>query len=391
MRAPAAIAAVLAAAAWAPGAALGAEHDGVERLGTVERAIEEGLSRERELDSKAAELEREIVGLRATLVTTARAVQDHEERLSALERRVADLSRTEVEKRAKLKRKWSELTATLGALERISRQPPSAIVAAPATVTDAIRTNLLLKAVVPALAGVADKLRRQLDGLAALRRLIAAERARIGAAGSELKTERRRVDTLLGRASTIRRTTLKERQLAEQRVARLAAEAKTLRELMERLAAAPPPKVATPALAPLPTVRSFTAARGTLPLPVRGDLVGFFGQPEESGGRTTGIAIASRAGAQVVTPYDGRVVFVGPFRGYGQLLIIEHGEGYHTVLAGVARIDSVLDQWLLAGEPVGVMGPGSRGNPILYVELRRNGAAINPLPWLAADGRKVSG
>jgi septal ring factor EnvC (AmiA/AmiB activator) len=92
-----------------------------------------------------------------------------------------------------------------------------------------------------------------------------------------------------------------------------------------------------------------------------------------------------------VTPYDGRVVFVGPFRGYGQLLIIDHGEGYHTVLAGVARIDSVLDQWLLAGEPVGVMGPGSRASPILYVELRRDGAAINPLPWLAADVREVSG
>ena len=377
MRALAAIAAALAAGAWAPGAAVGADAGDASRLGTVERAIEEGLSRERELDSKAAELAREIVGLRATLVTTARAVQDHEERLSALERRVADLSRTETDKKAKLKRKWAALTATLGALERLSRQPPSAIIAAPATITDTIRTNLLLKAVVPALEGVAIKLRRQLDGLAALRRLIAAERARIGAAGSELEAERRRVDTLLGRASTIRRTTLRERHLAEQRVA--------------RLAAAPPPKVVARVLAPLPMVRSFTAARGTLPLPVRGDLVEFFGQPEEGGGRTTGIAIASRAGAQVVTPYDGRVVFVGPFRGYGQLLIIEHGEGYHTVLAGVARIDSVLDQWLLAGEPVGVMGPGSRGRPILYVELRRNGAAINPLPWLAAGGRKVSG
>ncbi len=77
--------------------------------------------------------------------------------------------------------------------------------------------------------------------------------------------------------------------------------------------------------------------------------------------------------------------------GYGQLLIIDHGEGYHTVLAGIARIDSVLGQWLLAGEPVGEMGPGSDGNPTLHVELRWNGAAINPLPWLASGARKVSG
>ncbi len=389
MRAAAAIIAALAAGAWAP--VVGAEPVD-ERLGSVERALERGLSRERALDSQAAALEHEIVGLRATLVTTARAVQDHEERLSALEARVADLSRTEAEKKAALQRRWASLTATLGALQRLGRQPPTAIIAAPATITDAIRTSLLLKAVVPALDGVARELRQQLDGLAALRRLISVERARIAAAGSELGAERRRVDSLLGRTSAMRKTTLRERQLAEQRVAQLAAEARTLRELMEKLAAVPPPDEKPPELSPLPAVRSFAAARGTLPLPVRGRLVEFFGQPKRAGvGRAAGIAIASRAGARVVTPYDGRVVFVGPFRGYGQLLIIEHGEGYHTVLAGVARIDSVLHQWLLAGEPVGVMGPGTHGNPILYVELRRNGAAINPLPWLAADGRKASG
>ena len=125
-------------------------------------------------------------------------------------------------------------------------------------------------------------------------------------------------------------------------------------------------------------------------MPARGRIVERFGAVTESG-RSKGITIETRADAQVVTPYDGEVVFAGPFRGYGQLLIIQHGEGYHTLLAGFSRIDSVLGQWLLAGEPVGVMGRGSNGNPALYVELRRNGDAINPLPWLAASDRKVSG
>jgi septal ring factor EnvC (AmiA/AmiB activator) len=72
-------------------------------------------------------------------------------------------------------------------------------------------------------------------------------------------------------------------------------------------------------------------------------------------------------------------------------LIIDHGEGYHTLLAGFSRIDAVLGQWLLAGEAVGVMGLTSDGLPNLYVELRYNGDAINPLPWLAASERKVNG
>ncbi len=62
-----------------------------------------------------------------------------------------------------------------------------------------------------------------------------------------------------------------------------------------------------------------------------------------------------RAGAQIVAPFDGRIAFEGPFRSYGQILIIEHGGGYHTVLAGLDRVDAVVGQWLLAGEPVGPM------------------------------------
>ncbi|MFP6745052.1 MAG: peptidoglycan DD-metalloendopeptidase family protein, partial [Alphaproteobacteria bacterium] len=136
--------------------------------------------------------------------------------------------------------------------------------------------------------------------------------------------------------------------------------------------------------------RSIIEARGELPMPVRGRLQSLFGDTS-NGVKSKGISIVTRGGAQVVTPYDGEVVFAGPFRGYGQLLIIEHGKGYHTLLAGFSRIDSILGQWLLAGEPVGVMGWGSNGGPVLYIELRRDGVAINPLPWLAVSADKVSG
>ena len=393
MRAAAIIVALAAGLGCLPAAA--AETDDVDRrLESVERAIEEGQSRERQLDSKAAALGREVAVLRAELVSAASAAQDHEERLDTIEGRLADLTRAEAEKAAALERKWAALTTTLGALERLGRLPPGALIAAPATLTDTIRTNLLLGAAVAALDSKARGLREQLDGLADLRRTIASERTEMAAASTELAVERRRLERLLERKSALQRTTLKKRRAAEQRVARLAAEAGNLRELMEKLAtgaAAAPPVETPPAFAAPAPARSFAATRGTLGLPVRGRLVGLFGQTNESGGRRNGIAIETRAGAWVVTPFDGRVVFAGPFRGYGQLLIIEHGEGYHTILAGVARIDGVLGQWLLAGEPVGVMGPGSNGIPTLYLELRRNGAAINPLPWLAAGGRKASG
>lgn len=131
------------------------------------------------------------------------------------------------------------------------------------------------------------------------------------------------------------------------------------------------------------SAKPFSEARGRLPLPARGRIITAYGQVNDVGLSSKGITIRTRSMAQVIAPYDGVVVFSGPFRGYGQLLIIEHGEGYHTLLAGMTRIDAEVGQRLLAGEPVGVIE--DQGEPTLYVELRREGQPINPLPWLAAQ------
>jgi septal ring factor EnvC (AmiA/AmiB activator) len=92
----------------------------------------------------------------------------------------------------------------------------------------------------------------------------------------------------------------------------------------------------------------------------------------------------------VVAPFDGKVLFAGPFKGYGQILIIGHGDGYHSLLAGLDRVDESVGQWLVAGEPVGVMSQSSQ-KPRLYLELRHDGQPINPLPWLAIRDEKVNG
>jgi len=132
-----------------------------------------------------------------------------------------------------------------------------------------------------------------------------------------------------------------------------------------------------------PPPQSFSKARGRLPMPAIGKLATAYGQKTNAGVRAKGISILTRAEAQVITPFDGVVLFSGPFRGYGQLLIIEYGDGYHILLAGMSRIDATTGQSLLAGEPVGVMTNVS--SPELYVELRHNGQPINPLPWLSAS------
>jgi septal ring factor EnvC (AmiA/AmiB activator) len=92
-----------------------------------------------------------------------------------------------------------------------------------------------------------------------------------------------------------------------------------------------------------------------------------------------GITVESRNRAQVVSPFDGNVVFSGPFRGYGNMIIIEHGDGYLSLLSGFETVNVELGQMLLAGEPIAQMPV--EGKSELYVEIRKNNQPINPSAW----------
>ncbi|MGE4220708.1 MAG: murein hydrolase activator EnvC, partial [Alphaproteobacteria bacterium] len=297
------------------------------------------------------------------------------------------------------------------ALQRLARNPPETLLVATAEPIDAVRGAMLLKAAIPAIQIRARSLRQEIDGLERVRAEIGGEMERFTQANAGLARERKRLDTLLAAKAAMQNKTDAQRDQTAKQVAALTQKAATLRELFERLeeaAPAPPPSrpdiapPSRPSNGPAPTnppatlpsgpppqgVRSFPAD-GTVTMPVQGRMTERYGQATGFGGTSKGLSFSTRESAQVVAPYDGRVMFAGPFRGYGQILIIEHRGGYHTLLAGLQRVDGQVGQWVLAGEPVGVMG--SEGTPTLYVELRRNGQPINPLPWFAADTNKVRG
>ncbi|MBT6440970.1 MAG: peptidoglycan DD-metalloendopeptidase family protein, partial [Alphaproteobacteria bacterium] len=140
-----------------------------------------------------------------------------------------------------------------------------------------------------------------------------------------------------------------------------------------------------------PEIKDIRSARGYFIIPARGNLVQRFAENTSSGLAAKGISIETRLGAQVVAPFGGKIAFAGPFRNYGQILIIAHGEGYHTLLAGLGHIHARLGQKVLAGEPLGIMAADGGARPRLYVELRKKGHPINPLPWLAAEGGATRG
>jgi septal ring factor EnvC (AmiA/AmiB activator) len=402
-----------------------------DRLDRVEGALDTQRREAETLAEDRETLRRDVDALNDRLISAAAAAQRRESETLALEDEIATLDRRIATANEALAAQREELADLLAALARIARMPPEAALLQPGAPLDGVRSALLLRRAVPELERRAARLQGELESLAELRAERRRQRETMAVVIAQLDTERNRLDSLVGEKKTLLASNASALAAARRHADTLASEAGSLREMMAEIEAArvraaavpqPVPKPATPRhestgtgravasvqpAAPAPShsgkaafmldpppgfgEKSFAAQRGALPMPARGRVTVAFGGTGDDGQPSRGWTIETRPRAQVIAPFEGRVVYAGPFRGYGLLLILEHGEGYHTLLAGMARIDSVPGQWLLAGEPVGVMGLPEDNQTSLYLELRRNGQPIDPDPWLAADNRKANG
>ncbi|MBV8938416.1 MAG: peptidoglycan DD-metalloendopeptidase family protein [Alphaproteobacteria bacterium] len=116
--------------------------------------------------------------------------------------------------------------------------------------------------------------------------------------------------------------------------------------------------------------------------PVAGHVLHRFGEHLNRNETSKGVTFETREAAQVVSPFDGEVVFTGPFLDYGKMVILRHRDDFHTLLAGLARIDVSVGQFLLEGEPIGAMGNASSSRD-LYLELRQLNQPVDPAGWIS--------
>lgn len=387
-----------------------------QQLEDVQKQLRESQERERGLAREAVQLNRKQQDLQRKLVQAARKLQSQEDLVSKSEEQLGRLIADEGEATQQLEARRGELAATLSSLAKLSRQPPEAMVLAPGSALDMVRASQLIAALVPEIEQRAAALKQELERLAGLRRGIAQEQEKLGRAIAALDGERRDLEKLQAETADAMEQTKEEREAERGRSVKLAEQAKDLRALLDRLLeqerrereaqaremarreAEKRGSGGSPGSSPggsggRQPPQDYAALEGSGALPARGRVVGRYGESDENGLPLRGIRIETRSGGQVVAPADGKVMFAGPFKGYGQLLIIAHGGGYHSLLAGFGRIDRAVGQFVLAGEPVGLMATetSEKTKPVLYLELRRKGDTVNPLPWLAAGDRKVSG
>lgn len=410
------------------------------QLDAVQKQLEQSKQQQQTLAQQSAALAAQLNQLRSQQVAAAQSAQAHEAALTRLEAQRASLTIEVKAKNDELQKRRTEQAAVLTALLHLARNPPIGLALDDGTPIDLLRGGILMGAAVPPLVERAQRLGIEIQTFTDLQNQLQDAEAQHRIEADALAKEQTRLAALASQKSVLQQQATVGAAATAQQVQRLAAQATDLKDLIDRAEAAerareareaearrqqeaaaarlaaasvpPPPNRAgadesglgaagpeQPAVATAPalpdptrpaTIRPFSEAMGHMLAPAAGEIVVSYGTPSAGSDTAKGITFATRPGAEVVAPFDGRVVFAGAFKGYGQILIIGHGDGYHSLVAGLDRIDSTAGQWLVAGEPIGHMSAGE-AKPRLYLELRHDGQPINPLPWLATRDAKVKG
>jgi len=406
-------------------------------LEETERLLANGADDRAKLASEIDKLRSDRSRLNQRMIETADRIKATELRISAVEERLTNLIASEAKARSSLEKRRAVVIDVLAALQRVGGTPPPLVLADPDSALDTVRSSILLGSVIPDLKAETDALLADLSAIERIRLTASAERDGLAKDVASLVRDRQDIALLVeARQKDIAGAESKANEQAAQASA-LAAKSQTLKDLLGRVegevdsvskatrdansaslrneedakaALDPAAKDARSRFAALafrdpsrlaPKV-SFSELRGLLPQPVNGTVVLGFNKRDPVGGVTKGITLSTRPNAIVSAPADGWVSFSGPFRTYGQLLILNAGGGYYILLAGMDRISVSLGQFVLAGEPVATMSDPQKDNansassdkrmPSLYIEFRKDGTPIDPSPWWAPGSiEKVRG
>lgn len=372
-----------------------AQDEQAEELRELRRQIEEGRARKARAEQAAKDADTEVERNRQQVIAVTADLQSREARAGELEESIHGLEIQAVEQRRVLEERREEVAGLLGALERLASRPKALALLQPNEAITTARSTSLLATLIPEVEKKVGQIREDLQLLATTENALRSERSLLSEELIQLTASQDWLNDLIADRRAAARQARGDAAEEARRINRLVREAKSLEDLVDKLAdeqkrtaaaAAANPKTTTAktggnSVGPLKLAGRFSKAKGQLPFPVSGRVSKYYGSAQPAG-KLRGIRIRSRAKAQVISPFDGQVVFAGRFRTYGELVIINHGDNYHSVMAGLRGSYVIANQWVMGGDPIGNMRDRSAPAPELYLELRRQGTPFNPIRWL---------
>ena len=370
--------------------------DTQKALADAQAQGEAARKRAEALEANAASASAQADKTAQEAAAVAARIQQGEAAIAANEARIVLIERQRKDLRVRLAERQRPVVQLTAALQRLSRRPPVLSLLRPGSLHEAVYLRAVLETMLPEVQRRTAGLRAEIDRGRALQ--AQARQASEALRASERDLTQRR-QTLAALESQQRLASREASGVADREAERALALAEQARDLSgligdlakagqlrAELAALPGPvlRPAQPQNAQTPADSATVAAAAVAAppgymLPLTGRLVAGFGDSAAGRPASRGISLAVRGGAQAVAPAAGRVVFAGPYQGYGLIVIVEHAGGWTSLVTGLAQLDTRVGQQLVSGAPLGSAGPGK---PVITLELRHDGQPVNPLEYV---------
>ena len=354
-------------------------------LENVERDLEAKKAEIKALEARAESLRKKLQSTQKDLVSVADKITDKERKLNDLEAKIETRTQEQQDIEARLEKDRGSMAAMVLAVERIERVPPEALILKPEAPYKTAQTAMLLQSVLPQIHDRAEGYREDSERLATILKELDADKKSAQVEKAALEKEYASMETLVKERKSMVAKSRSDFDERNQEIKAISQQAASLKELVRKLEEDKKRQSTRAAVKKAVYMQPQALPKaGNAQLPISGYILTGFGETDDIGAKSQGIKVEGRHKGLVVAPMGGRVQFAGHFRNYGQLIIIDHEKGYHSLIAGLDRIDIVVEQVLNAGEPIGLLPAEQNGDkPVLYFELRKNGKPINPADKIA--------
>ena len=353
----------------------------------LESEIKTREQREKELKSELKQIKSGLEKKRKEIISLARQIKNNEQKLIQLEQRIDIKHQEQTEIEERLKEDRGAISDLVLAMERMRRIPPEALLARPGAPMETAQSAMLLESILPRIHHRAEGLKADMDVLASILNDLKKDRADVISTSKQLEISHKKLSKLLSDREGLYQKTSKDVAKEQAELKRISKQASNLRDLVARIEkkqreedARRAQSSSSPRYKTTPIPKA-----GAAQLPISGLIRVGYGKSDDIGAVSQGLKIESRKNSLVVAPMGGVVDYTGAFKGYGQIIILKHQKGYHSLIAGLEKIDTVVGRAVSAGEPIGKMGNKTDGQaPVLYYELRYKGNPVNP-------SKKISG
>ena len=355
-----------------------------DEIENFEEKLTEAAAHKKVLEQKVSTINSTLSETKQKLVDIAAEIQNTETELKKYEEKIVKLEFKKSVLEENLETDRASIARLVLALERIRRTPPEAMLANPETPYKTAQSALLMGNILPSINRHSEKLRKNLETLDTVQTELLSDKERLIETAEDLNNRHAELTKLINTRQGLLKETNKNIEAREVEIQKISMQAKNLEDLVKKIKRDEEKqrkqelaKAQKAGVLKKPAVKIPNA--GDARLPISGVIRTGFKEQDGLGAKSKGLTIEGRFGGIVVAPMNGVVQFTGSFKRYGNIVIIEHKGGYHSLVAGLDNISAVVGDIVKSGEPIGILPNSSLiPRPTLYYELRKSGKPINP-------------